>query len=218
MNKFRYNISDFDFSLKVRSYLDCDSLDDIHIHDKFKGILTDVDGEFSDQGQDLHLKFYRSMDNDPSFKQLYDKFVKEVIRLNFEHDIIYQKYPTFRIHQPDNICVFEWHKDKEFNHNPKEINVYLPITSAFGTNTFWTETSEDKGDYFPVEAEHGEYILWNGANLRHGNKINDTSKTRISFDFRIMKYADYDESISNNNSLTKKTKFIIGDYFDEKII
>ena len=75
MNKFKYNIYDFDFSAKVRSYLECDCLDDIHIYDKFKGILTDVDGEFSDQGQDLHLKFYRSMDNDPSFKQLYDKFV-----------------------------------------------------------------------------------------------------------------------------------------------
>ena len=48
---------------------------------------------------------------------------------------------------------------------------------------------------------YGEILKFDGANLLHGNKINKTGKSRISFDFRVLKKSDYDK----DNSLIKKS-------------
>ena len=155
------------------------------------------------------------MDSDPDqkFVSLYRRFIKEFIRPTYSQDILFQKFPTFRVHQPDNIAVFGWHKDKDYNHHPKETNYYLPITKAFDTNTFWYEHEEGKEEYCPMEADYGEIIGWDGANCRHGNKPNTTGQTRISFDFRILKQSDY-EKVTPKTSVTQGTKFEIGAYYD----
>ena len=98
----------------------------------------------------------------------------------FGEDILYQKIPTFRAQVPNNISVAEFHKDKSYSHNPREVNVFLPITIAKDTSTIWVESQEDLGDYKPMNAEYGEYYIWNGSNFKHGNKINDTGMTRFS--------------------------------------
>lgn len=214
MKKIQYDPKKFNFRNKVREYLNFNDLENIHKFDTFEGILTDANGGNSDQGQTLHRKFYDEMDADPSFKELYNAFISSVIKPQFNAPIIFQKYPTFRIHQPNNICVFDWHKDKEFNHYPTEVNIFLPITNAYGNNTVWSESQEDKADFNPLEADYGEIFIWNGANLKHGNKINDTEISRISFDFRIILKDDYDK-VDLNSSLTKGKLLKIGEYFEE---
>ncbi len=217
MIRVKYDTTKYNFRKTVETYLETRDLEQIHELSKFEGILTDSMGGNSDQGQYLHRKFYDNMDVDPLFKEMYDSFIEEVIRPELKSSIIYQKFPTFRIHQPDNICVFEWHRDKDFNHSPKEINIFMPITKAFDTNTFWAESEEGKNDHKPMEGDYGEVVLWNGANLSHGNKTNETGLSRLSFDFRVMYFDDYNERLANA-SLTKNTKFTIGAYFDEKVV
>ena len=152
------------------------------------------------------------MDEDSTFIDLYKKFVGEVVQPLFEEEVYYQEFPTFRIHQPDNICVFDWHRDMDFGHSEHETNIFMPITKAYGNNTIWAESEEEKKDFAPMEAEYGELIVWKGARLKHGNKNKDTGQTRVSFDFRILKKSDFNEN-KVEKSLTRDVSFSPGSYF-----
>jgi hypothetical protein len=139
--------------------------------------------------------------------------VREIILPMFDEDILYQKIPTFRIQVPNNLGVAEFHKDKTYSHSPEEINIFLPLTEAEGNNTIWVESEEDKGDFEPMNARYGEYYIWDGANLNHGNRINDTGNTRISVDFRILPLSKFDDN-NIKETITMKTKMTIGGYFE----
>jgi ectoine hydroxylase-related dioxygenase (phytanoyl-CoA dioxygenase family) len=156
------------------------------------------------------------MDEDPLFKDLYDRFIQEFIAKQVEFEFHYQRFPTFRIHQPDNVGVFEFHKDKDYNHSEDEINIFMPMTKAYDSNTVWAESEEDKGDFSPMELEYGELFMWNGANLTHGNKINVTKKTRVSFDYRIIPVEKYNES-DVKSSLTSAKSMSIDNYFQKLV-
>ena len=90
----------------------------------------------------------------------------------------------------------------------------IPITKCFGNNSVWIESEPNKADYHPVRMQFGNLLSFSGGTHKHGNKMNDTSKSRISFDFRIMPLSKYDPSFSKS-SATRSTKFIIGDYYKE---
>ena len=91
--------------------------------------------------------------------------------------------------------------------------MFIPMTKASGNNTIWVESKEDKGDYSPMNTDLGEFVKWDGANLRHGNKVNDTNKTRVSFDFRVMPLSKYKDN--ERESVSVKTKMKIGEYFSK---
>ena len=93
----------------------------------------------------------------------------------------------------------------------KEDNFYLPFTNAFDTNTIWAESEEDKGDFAPMNCNYGECIQWDGCNLTHGNKINNTGKARVSIDFRVIRLSNYIPS--EHSSINTKAKFQIGEYY-----
>ena len=63
-----------------------------------------------------------------------------------------------------------------------------------------------------MNCDYGEFIQWNGSDLLHGNKINDTGKTRISIDFRVIEYNNYQPS--EHGSINLNMKFKIGEYYD----
>ena len=73
------------------------------------------------------------------------------------------------------------------------------------------ESEIGKEDYLPMEADYGELWYWNGATLKHGNKLNDTGKARVSVDFRIIPVAKYVDE--GKQSITNKTKMVLGEYW-----
>jgi len=207
MKRYKFDTSKYNFKDLVLEYLEEDTLESL----KYEEI--EVLNITNDQSTFHHKKFYSMMDLDDRFKKLYDKFIHEYIKFQFEEEIIYQKYPTFRIHYPKNIAVFEFHKDKDYNHNSNEINFFLPLTDAQDSSTIWIESQEDKEDYKPMNSFYGEIIEFDGANLKHGNCINITNKTRVSFDFRILYRKYYNESEIKLTTGSGK-KFLIGDYYE----
>lgn len=211
MKTLSYSTSKYPFKKIVETYLNHTNLPLIHEDYRFEETL--VHG--TDQAQLLHRSFYDAMDKDAAqtFINLYREFIKEIIIPRYNYPIIFQRFPTFRIHQPSNIAVFGWHRDRDYNHNPEEVNYFLPITDAFGTNTFWHETKPNKEDYQPMETKYGDAVEWDGANCRHGNKTNNTGKTRVSFDFRILSLKAYDTS-TPKESITQGTKLEVGKYYD----
>ena len=129
----KYDTKKYKFRELVELYLNFSNLEQIHVKFPFEErLLTGTD-----QNRHLHRKFYQEMDDDKSFIFFYKKFIKEVVAPLYDDEIIYQKYPTFRVHQPGNLAVFAFHRDRDYRHSPKEVNFYLPITEAFDTNTFF---------------------------------------------------------------------------------
>ena len=211
MIKKVYDTTEFPFKKITEFYLGCDDLTSTHKDNPFGQTLA----AGTDQEQLLHKKFYNSMDADPeqSFVKIYRRFVRKVIFSFYREPILFQRFPTFRVHQPSNIAVFKWHRDRDFNHHVKTVNYFLPVTKAFGTNTFWYEENDNEGTYIPMELDHGQIAQWDGANCYHGNKKNKTNQTRVSFDFRVLRKKDYDP-LGGQKSITQGMEFKIGEYYD----
>ena len=207
--KYSYNLDEYNFRQEIEKMFGTDQLERIHeIEDCDFGIL-DME---TDQTTYLHKKFYEKVE-ETNFLNDYKKFLKDVILPHFNEDLLYQKIPTFRIQVPDNISVAEFHNDKSYSHSPDEVNIFLPITEAKETYTIWSESQENLGDYSPMNAEYGEYYIWDGANLKHGNKMNESDISRFSVDFRVLPFSKYDEK-NMQETITTKIKLKLGSYFD----
>jgi len=169
----------------------------------------------TEQRSPYHKKWYQYVADDGynSFLMMYRNFIVNHVVKYFDEPIIYQTKPTFRVCLNGNKAVTNWHKDSQYNHHIGEINFFLPVTTAIGNNSIWIESEEDKGDYAPIYCEYGDCVIFPGATHTHGNKLNDTGKTRVSFDFRILPKRLY----THNDRTTKvqSKRMIIGDYWAE---
>lgn len=149
----------------------------------------------------LENSLYKNMEQSPVFRamyaglasaegqqfyELYERFVREVIRPQYDGPIYYQTKPSHRILFADVPGQSRFHRDADYGHDPAEVNYWVALTPAYGTNTFWIESEEGKGDYRPVEAMPGQYVRFRGSILSHGAKNNTTGKSRVSFDFRVI--------------------------------
>ena len=159
-----------------------------------------------DEGYDLKVKKKNS-----GFLNLFDSFVSYISKTIFKEDLIYQSRPTLRVNFPGNKAVGDWHRDRDYNHPLEEINVWVPITKSFNTNTIWIESEFDKNDYSPINADYGQFIMFDSG-LKHGNRLNIEDKTRISFDFRIIPKSLYNDD-SKKTSVKTEIKFKLGEYY-----
>lgn len=204
MKLYHYDTSRYNFRSIISKILETDNLEKLHQQKTYE-VFT----RFTDQSTEWHRKFY---DNQSSLINLYETFLKEFIQPLFGNEpIVYQKIPTFRVHLVGNLSVGEFHRDRDYRHSPDEINFWIPFTDAYDTNAVWIESEEGKNDMKPYDVKYGEILQFDGANLLHGNKINQTENTRVSMDFRIVPY--YDFTPSTKSSIYASKKFIIGDYF-----
>jgi hypothetical protein len=208
MKKIKYSLTQYPFEEIIKNLFNCSDLSMIHTqwksdYDLFTDVRTDTHTEF-------HKHFYNNI-TDTNFYSVYTKFMKEQVQPLFNEPIIYQKIPSFRVQLPSNVGVAQFHKDRDYQHSTHEINFFIPITNAIGNNTIWVESEEDKADYAPMNTFIGEFVKWDGANLKHGNKINDTGNTRVSFDFRVMPMSKYEDN--DRESVSVNTKMKIGEYW-----
>lgn len=211
MKIIKFDKEKYPFDKMVRSLYDNDlnKLNDGLDH-TFGSIGMDTDSLY-------HKIFYDKLRSGfPEFIELYEKFVKEVICPLFEEEeyLIYQKSPSFRVNQPGGKAVYVAHCDGDslHKHPSGEINVYLPLTKSYDTNSIYIESIPGLGDYKPMNMEFGEILMFYGNKLRHFNKLNETNETRCSFDFRVIPPVNYDDSYSLE-SATMKNKFVIGGYY-----
>lgn len=166
-----------------------------------------------DQSTHLHRAVYNLLDTEDGevFLSVYRSFIDRHIKPLAGEPFLYQTRPTFRFHLQGNLAVGEMHRDRDYNHNSHEVNIYVPLTRAFDSNTIWIESEEGKNDLSPIEAEFGEYIVFDGANLLHGNKLNETGICRVSFDFRILLKRFYEPGKKTNTGRDMN----IGSYWSE---
>ena len=167
MNKITYDTLTYQFLDVIESWFWTDGImptsgiSDLHFHKSY-----DLFERQNDQSTIWHRCFYKMIREDESFNDVYLKFLKDKIKPRFNEEIVYQNIPTFRVHLPGNISVGEFHKDKHYRdekwaNQVRELNYFLPLTKAYGTNTIWAETEEDLGDYREIRATMVN--VWNGV-------------------------------------------------------
>jgi len=209
MKHITYDTNKYPFRKAIEALAGVTDLENIHEGEDFKKRFTwDIE-----QATPFHKNVYSKV-RGSKFIELYKSFIKEYLKPLFSDDtIVYQVIPTFRVHYPENVGVQSWHRDRDYNHNPKEINIFMPFTAAYGTNAVWYESEEGKKDFSPIEMDYGTVAFWNGANLLHGNKVNTTGVTRVSCDFRVMNRSDFEEP--KGDSVISGTKMTLGNYYEE---
>jgi hypothetical protein len=133
------------------------------------------------------------------FLSVYRRFVKDI--LGEEIGLyLYQAVPSFRVHLPGNVATGNFHRDSDFNHPKEELNFLVPLTPMADTASVWIETEPGAGDCAAVTMAVGQYLRFHGAVLLHGSKPNETGRSRVSFDFRILpKHAYRDDGRATVN-------------------
>ncbi len=203
MVKIAYDVAKFPFQDSIMDVLE--TMDLYHLNT----IHYDLFDREHDQSSHWHKLYYK---NNEAFLELYEEFIKEVIAPLFSEPILYQKIPTFRVQLHENVSVGEFHRDRDYNHSPFEVNFHLPFTDTNEMNSIWVESEEGKEDFAPQIVSYGQVLMFDGANLKHGNKINTSDTTRVSVDFRVLPISQYVES--EKESINTKMKFKKGDYYE----
>jgi len=210
MRKFEFDVTRHDLAGAMSNIFDGQEL--CQLHELLNVTIPCVDFA-GDQKLIYHRVAYANLKWE--FLPLFKQFVLDVIRPRFSEPIIYQKVPTLRFQLPKNKGVGAFHRDADYGHSPDEINFYVPLTEARGTNTIWTESKPGEKDWSPFEPmQYGEIMEWDGANLAHGNCTNTTGKTRVSIDLRVMPLRLYDEADGARRRTAHLGKrFVVGEYF-----
>lgn len=192
----------------------------------------------------------RFYEQDQEFLDTYERFYKKVIRghVTDGEDFLFQSTPTIRFHFP-NQQGFNWrpryHTDVMLGHPPQEVNLWLPITRTFDTNTmrlaglkkslevfegvrldfkeFARLVQEDEGTQKlcsevsqPVCLEYGEFIAFDCRCL-HATQENMTDTTRISLDFRVLPLDAYRGlTVEYRGTGRRQMLFRQGHYYDAR--
>lgn len=192
--RLRYDVTEIPLADLVRKVMGVDDLEGLAAGERPATRETD-------QSTPYHRRYYDGFD---TISPAYRKLARQL--LGQEADQLYiQRLPTCRVHLRNSLAVGEWHRDRDFGHDPAEVNYWVPLTKAYGNNTVWI-------DHEPVTAEYGDVIVFDGANSWHGNVVNDTDISRVSMDFRTLPRASYRPS--GKKSVSFGMPFLLGDYWD----
>ena len=175
--------------------------------------------EGSDQSTLFHNAVYSTFDQ-PNFHSTefwinYKKICLEIVD-NLKKDTGYyglwsvQRYPTIRFQFPNNVSVFEFHRDSNYQHPIGEINCFYALNDCLNSSALHVEKNLGFEDYVPLNLKSGEYAILNTSIYKHGDLLNKTNKTRVSMDFRFIPDMHLkEERISKTNSI----KFTSDEYF-----
>jgi ectoine hydroxylase-related dioxygenase (phytanoyl-CoA dioxygenase family) len=203
-----YDTEEWNFRSVIADMLEVKAEDLVRLHE----IKThEMQKLGSDQHTIWHKKYYEKQEE--KIVPMVRDFISKFIALYYNLDsVVFQKKPTFRIHEVGNVGVGAWHRDREYNHDSNEVNLWIPFTPAYDTNTIWTESEEGKEDFKPMNLSYGQILVFNGADLLHGNYTNETPTTRVSFDMRIVSPEKFNPT--GKDTINKTKKFELNSYFD----
>lgn len=151
--------------------------------------------------------------NEPSFRRLVHRFVREEVAVKgeLEGPLAVQRFLNVRIMLPNKPqATFPFHTGLLYGHGPGSRSIWMPLTdvstdefSTASMHVIDTDTSremikeaadrklsvEEMSEFFAgpsrqVRAGPGSCCLFNQETI-HGNFVNETGKTRVSIDFRV---------------------------------
>jgi hypothetical protein len=197
-------------------------LEQLHMLVKPCSVGSDLLLRGTDQSTEFHRKVYSSFDClDFKSSYFYNKYLsmcmktisylKSCYPATADQLWAFQRYPTIRIHFPDNISVFEFHKDSDYSHPLGEVNCFYALTQCTNSSALQVEENLGFSNYKPLNLEPGQYALLNTSIFKHGDLLNKTGFTRVSMDFRFIPQSIL--GASDSYSLSTKKTFDVDDYF-----
>ncbi|CAE8611034.1 unnamed protein product [Polarella glacialis] len=143
-----------------------------------------------------YVKQFRKSGPYHCFMELYHRFIKQVVvPLLGCGELLYQCPPTLRCQMPSVVPSCSPHRDSDYAaHHGAEINFWIPVTKAWGSNSLHVESEPGKQDFHPLELGSGEMAIFNGCQCLHYTEANSTDSVRVSFDFRVIPKSLLDNS------------------------
>ena len=158
------------------------------------------------------------------FLALYEQFIAEVIvplvgcAPNGGQGLVYQAQPIFRAFLPHHLAVGPRHTDAEYHPMPSEINIWLPLTDAYESNSLQVESSPGAGDFEPITCGYGTLFSFRGNACEHFTEFNVSDATRVSLDFRVIRAEDSGAvplASPDPHVRGKANYFAIGQYYNQ---
>ena len=149
-------------------------------------------------------------------RECYLRFLREVIMplVPDPQGMLYQREPNLRCHYPGTgRQLVLRHCDADYHHQPNELNFWLPCTACYGTNTLWTESAPGRADYHPLELGVGKFVQFYGHQCDHFTLPNETGKTRLSLDFRVVPRSHFLEHYENSHHPNGRARFGIDAFY-----
>ena len=94
-----------------------------------------------------------------------------------------QAFPSIRVQFPNNLSVFEFHRDSDYNHPLGEINHFVAVTPCKSTAALWLERNLGWDNFAPLDLQPYQSAMINTSIFKHGDYINQEGYTRLSLIF-----------------------------------
>ena len=172
--------------------------------------LENLHAYISPEEKPLVLNGVYSLFRKKNFQEQYDQLCRTFIKEFNTIETRFQSIPSVRIQLPGDISV-DFHADMFYGHGPNIINYWMPITSVFETNSMHVLSERDSKSVIDdakkskrsikeinkkcealsraLNLKYGEVYKFH-SNLLHGTLTNQTDKTRVSIDFRMVEGND----------------------------
>jgi len=171
---------------------------------------------------ELRLRAFANLNSINWVDLLGDSLFGQICRL-IGPDLLIQKKINLSVQMPhDQSSVLPGHSDCNSGDSPYQLNLWIPLTSAYGTNSMFIFDEARSIDYYTrvkrnelydpaildhdfVDVKAGEALIF-PPTLYHGNVTNTTSETRISLNVRC-------KSLFSPGSLSRSLDREIGAYY-----
>ena len=183
---FHFDTERWNFRSLVSTFFNTHDLEHLHLNPAFNPLTQqhpapNYEATRNSWAASKNLKEAVSAAAEPIFRDLLHGLVAD-----FFHPIAsFQPRAAVRVNFHGSKAILRFHTDAEYGQDLEAVNLWLPITSAFGSNSMYLESDVGRGDYTPLQLSYGQACLFRGTELMHGTKDNDSGSTRISFDLRF---------------------------------
>lgn len=214
---------------------------------KFNGDLSQIHKFIKKKNiNQIRLEAFNNLNKNLDWIKLLKKICLDNLIKKLGPDIMVQTKINLSIQMPnDETSILDMHSDCWSADSPFQLNVWIPMTNAFSSNSMFIIDSKISLKYFKelskygknkhvikpktsdfIKVNYGKYLIFNPS-LLHGNIKNKTNHTRVSLNIRFKSYFSPEPSLRNsdrkfgtyykNFNLTDNTKFGI-DYIKTGLI
>ena len=191
MIRFEYEVADWRFREYAEEVLGVRELERLHELPVPQDIIdrSYVDSRFSpavslaQHGLMLSARLRASLT--PAVIARFEQFVHEVMPPLTGPVLRHQRDPVFRVHMHGGHSISGFHRDRDWGQASNVVNLWLPFTDVWGSNSIWIESDEGAGDHQPVALKYGQGLIFHAADLSHGSVRNSSGVTRVSCDVRF---------------------------------
>lgn len=170
----------------------------------------------------FRLNCFRKINDHIDWKNIIKTTLGKYYRTLIGKDVLIQTKLNLSIQMPnDKNSILNIHSDCNSGDSPFQLNIWIPLTDSWGTNSMFILNRKTSMDYLPVlfsnnkkdikeplpnendflKVKKGDLIIFNPL-LLHGNVKNETNSTRISLNVRLKSFFSPDGDSPDRKSGT----------------